>query len=272
MGAIDVLWLPGELPPGATGEHATVVIDVIRATTSITTALAAGAERVIPARTVEAARAEAARLDGALLCGERRGLPPSGFDLGNAPGEFDRETVAGRALVFTTTNGTAAIEAVQGAASVRLACFRNAGAVVRAVTADAARGGRGVAIVCAGRRGRVSMDDAWCAGHLVTRLAHAVEEATLTDGARAAEALYSALGRPTAAGLARTAAGRALGAIGRAGDLRACATVDDLAVVPVWRDGALAIRGEMQRRGNAAGCLPRAGSIDAGCRVGEEDV
>ena len=247
MGAIDVLWLPGELASAPAGGRATVVIDVIRATTSITTALAAGAARAIPVRTVEAAREEAARLAGSLLCGERKGLPPPGFDLGNAPGEFDRETVAGRTLVFTTTNGTAAIGAVRGAASVRLACFRNAGAVVRAVAGDAAPGGRGVAIVCAGRRGRVSMDDAWCAGHLVTRLARAVEGATLTDGARAAEALAAALGRPTAAGLARTTAGRGLGAIGRAGDLRVCATVDDLAVVPVWRDGAFT--GRRCRRG-----------------------
>ncbi|WP_419948211.1 2-phosphosulfolactate phosphatase [Candidatus Palauibacter sp.] len=239
MGVIDVLWLPGELAAAPVGERATIVIDVIRATTSITTALAAGADRVIPVRTVEAARDEAARLEGALLCGERRGLPPPGFDLGNAPEGFDRETVGGRPLVFTTTNGTAAIEAVRGAAAVRLACFRNAGAVARAVAGDAARGGRGVTIVCAGRRGRVSMDDAWCAGHLVTRLARAVEGATLTDGARAAEAASAALGRPTAAGLARTWAGRALNAIGRAADLRACAAVDDLAVVPVWRDGAL---------------------------------
>lgn len=239
MGAIDVLWLPGELAASPPDGRALVVIDVIRATTSITTALAAGAERVIPARTVEAARKEAAGAPGSLLCGERRGLPPPGFDLGNAPGEFGPEAVAGRRLVFTTTNGTAAIEAARGGGSLWLACFRNARAAARAVADDAARRGSDVVIVCAGRRGRVSMDDAWCAGHLVTRLAEVVEGATLTDGARAAEALRAELGPPTAAGLARTAAGRLLRAIGRAADLRACAAVDDLEVVPVWRDGAL---------------------------------
>ena len=239
MDAIDVLWSPGELTAAPPGGRGMVVIDVLRATTSITTALAAGAERVIPARTVEAARAEAARVPGSLLCGERRGLPPPGFDLGNAPGEFGPEAVAGRRLVFTTTNGTAAIEAARGGGSLWLACFRNARAAARAVADDAARRGSGVTIVCAGRRGRVSMDDAWCAGHLVTRLAEVVEGATLTDGARAAEALRAELGPPTAAGLARTAAGQALRAIGRTADLRACAAVDDLEVVPVWRDGAL---------------------------------
>ncbi len=236
-----MLWLPGELKIAPPCGRATIVIDVIRATTSITTALAAGADRVIPVPSVEEAREEAARERGALLCGERRGLPPRGFDLGNAPSEFEPGVVAGRALVFTTTNGTAAIEAARGAGagSLQLGCFRNAGAVARRVSADAAADGRGVAIVCAGRQGRVSMDDAWCAGHLVGRLVQTVAEAELTDGARAAQALSARLGRPTATGLARTAAGRALGAIGRTADLAVCAGLDDLEVVPVWRDGAL---------------------------------
>ena len=236
-----MLWLPEELEIGPPRGRATIVVDVIRATTSIATALAAGAERVIPVRTVEEARAEAARDGGALLCGERRGLPPRGFDLGNAPGEFERGSVAGRTLVFTTTNGTAAIEAARaaGVGSLRLGCFRNAGAGSRRVAADANAAGRDVAIVCAGRRGRVSMDDAWCAGHLVERLVRTVMEAELTDGARAAQALSARLGPPTATGLAGTAAGRLLHAIGRSADLAVCAGLDDLEVVPIWRDGAL---------------------------------
>ena len=154
-----MLWLPGELAIDPPRGRATIVIDVIRATTSIATALAAGADRVIPVPTVEKARKEAARDGEALLCGERRG--------------------------------------------------------------------------------RVSMDDAWCAGHLVGRLVQTVAEAELTDGARAAQALSARLGPPTATGLAGTAAGRALRAIGRSADLAACARLDDLEIVPVWRGGAL---------------------------------
>ncbi|WP_419163695.1 2-phosphosulfolactate phosphatase [Candidatus Palauibacter sp.] len=247
MSAIDVLWLPAEIESDAPRGRATVVIDVIRATTSITTALAAGADRVIPALTVSEAREAATRTEGSLLCGERQGLPPEGFDLGNAPGDFDPATVAGRTLVFTTTNGTAAIERARGEGGegpLRLGCFRNVRAVARRVAADAAPGGRGLAIVCAGRRGRVSMDDAWCAGHLAGRLVHAVAGVGLTDGARAAQALSAELGPPTAAALARTAAGRALHGIGRADDLSACAALDDLEVVPVWRAGALVKGGE----------------------------
>ena len=192
-----MLWLPEELETDPPRGRAAIVVDVIRATTSIATAFAAGAERVIPVRSVEGAREEAGRDGEALLCGERRGLPPRGFDLGNAPGEFGRGSVAGRALVFTTTNGTAAIEAARaaGVGSLRLGCFRNAGAVARRVAADANAAERGVAIVCAGRRGRVSMDDAWCAGHLVERLVQTVAEAELTDGARAAQALSARLDR-----------------------------------------------------------------------------
>ena len=85
----------------------------------------------------------------------------------------------------------------------------------------------------------MSMDDAWCAGHLVQRLVHGIAEAELTDGARAAQALSARLGPPTVTGLGGTAAGRALRAIGRSADLAVCAGLDDLEVVPVWRDGAL---------------------------------
>lgn len=236
-----MLWLREELETDPLRGRAAVVIDIIRATTSITTALAAGADRVLPVLTVEGARKAAARARGSLLCGERRGLPPPGFDLGNAPEEFERAKVAGRTLVFTTTNGTAAIEAARrmGAGSLSLACFRNVAAVARRLEVDQAARGRGIAIACAGRGGRVSMDDAWCAGHLVERLVRTGGEAELTDGARAAQALAARLGPPLASGLARTAAGQALRAIGRGGDLAVCAGLDDLEVVPVWRDGAL---------------------------------
>ena len=83
------------------------------------------------------------------------------------------------------------------------------------------------------------MDDAWCAGHLVGQLIQTVGEVELTDGARAAQALAVGMGPPTAVGFARTAAGRALGEIGRTADLAARAKLDDLEIVPVWRDGAL---------------------------------
>ena len=244
MTALDVLWLPSELAVNPVRGRTTVVVDVIRATTSIATALHAGALRVIPAPTVDAAREAAKRIVGALLCGERTGLPPEGFDLGNSPASYEPGVVGGRWLVFTTTNGTAAVHAVRESAALYLACFRNAGAAARALAPDLAAGGRGAVILCAGRQGRISMDDAWCAGHLVQRVLAGADGLVLGEGARAARALAAGLGPVTQSGLAQTAAGRATRAIGLADDLAACATVDDLEVVPTWRDGAFVKGGE----------------------------
>ena len=239
---LDVAWLPAELALEPDLAQV-VVIDVVRATTSIVTALAAGADSVIPVLGPDQARSERVRSPEALLCGETGGLAPPGFDLDNSPRSFTRGRVAGRALIFSTTNGTRAMRAAIGARSLRLACFRNLGAVAASLESDlvAASDAR-VTVLCSGRGGRVSMDDAWCAGHLVARLRDPHPDAELTDGARLATMLAAALGMPTAAGLAETAAGRALVRLGLEDDLVACARVDDLEVVPVWRDVAF-VRG-----------------------------
>jgi 2-phosphosulfolactate phosphatase len=244
MVALEVLWLPQELAPSLLADSRVVVIDVIRATTSITTALAAGGQRVIPTGSVAAARAKADRIGRSLLCGERNGLPPEGFDLGNSPREFTSELVAGESLIFTTTNGTAAIEAATDARELRLACFRNVGTVARVLSGPADIKGGPIIIICSGRNGRIGMDDAWCAGHLVERILKRSPSLGLGDGAQAACAFAASLGRPTRESLAKTDAGRSLCDLGLGEDLVPCAKVDDLSVVPIWYDGAFVKGGE----------------------------
>jgi len=248
---LDVAWLPAELAKAEVRGGSAIVVDVVRATTSITTALASGARRVVPAVRVDEAR-EVAAANGAWLCGERGGVPPDGFDLGNSPSGFTKERIAGRTLVFTSTNGTAAMRSALavGPRTLRLACFRNLGSVAEAVWSEhGSEGNGGVLVVCSGRKGRVSMDDGWCAGHLVRRLLHFGPGFELSDGAAAARELAVGLGAPTAAGLARMAAGRALGKLGLAEDLADCARTDDLRVVPIWRDGAFVSGGEGEENG-----------------------
>jgi 2-phosphosulfolactate phosphatase len=247
---IDVAWVPSEIVWAAPPRSA-VVIDVIRATTSIATALHVGARRVLTTSTVEKARG-LAEGRGALLAGERGGLPPDGFDFGNSPGSFTPERVAGREIVFSTTNGTSAVDRVvaTGASDVWLAAFRTLGAVERALSGrlSAAADDDGdeavLAIVCAGRGGHVSLDDAWCAGHLVSRLVSRHRHAGLTDGARTALELAGALGSPTAGRLRETSAGRAIVGVGLEDDLAVCARMDDLDVAPVLVDGAFVTGGE----------------------------
>ena len=103
------------MPVGATAGGIAVVIDVLRASTTMITAVANGAARVIPVADVAEARRIAAEAGPtALLGGERGGVRIAGFDLGNSPLEYRRAGVAGRTLVITTTNGTAPVDTVQG--------------------------------------------------------------------------------------------------------------------------------------------------------------
>jgi 2-phosphosulfolactate phosphatase len=161
---VSVLLTPGDgtFPARATA----LVVDVLRATTVLTVARAHGARRVVAAATPEEARALHARLPGALLCGEREGRRLAGFDLGNSPFEYDAATVAGRTLVFASTNGSQALRASAGARRIVPGAFVNAGAALAAVAADDE-----IAVVCAGRLGGFSLEDAACAGWLAARLA-----------------------------------------------------------------------------------------------------
>jgi 2-phosphosulfolactate phosphatase len=212
-----------------------VVLDVVRASTTIVTALAGGARAVVPVGSPEEARARArAWADGPVLVGgERGGSPPPGFDCGNSPAEYTPERVAGRTVIFTTTNGTRALLAVEGARRVSVGGFVNAAGVARWVAAAP----DDVLLVCAGERGRFCLEDAVCAGLLVARLEPA--NGALTDSARAARALWARYAGDLPAMLEDAAWAQALVAQGRGSDLPLCVALDVHEVVPVARDGAL---------------------------------
>jgi 2-phosphosulfolactate phosphatase len=144
-----------------------VVIDVLRAGTTIVAALAAGAREVVPCLEVEDALIAAKQLpeDEVLLGGERGGLPIEGFHLGNSPADYSPEAVAGKTIVLTTTNGTRAMFHARQADEIILASFTNASAVVRQLLDR-----RHVQIICAGTDGNIGHDDVLLAGLLVERL------------------------------------------------------------------------------------------------------
>lgn len=229
---IQVFLTPGEVDLAAVSDATVVVVDVVRATTSMVEALANGARAIYPTASTEEAVRLASSLgrDETILCGESRGLKVEGFDLGNSPAEFAREVVEGKRLVMSTTNGTVALTRVHEAARVVVGAFANLGAVAAAVADDPH-----VVVVCAGRQGRFALDDALCAGHLLRRMAGDRE---MNDGARAVWELAGVL-EPDAATLALTEAGMAVTALGLEADLQICAQVDRHAVVPELRDQAL---------------------------------
>ncbi|QDU47130.1 putative 2-phosphosulfolactate phosphatase [Symmachiella dynata] len=145
-----------------------VVIDLLRASTTITTALDVGAEAVVPCATVDAARQLATQLADKeiLLGGERQGTMIAGFDLDNSPAKYTAERIAGKTIIFTTTNGTAAIDAVAAAERIVIGCFANLNALLDVLIRD----GRPVRFICAGTNGEVTVEDALCAGAIATAL------------------------------------------------------------------------------------------------------
>jgi 2-phosphosulfolactate phosphatase len=234
---IDVAFTPEELRGTPLGGRTVVVIDVVRASTTIVTALANGARGVLPVATPEeaVARAGAWGNGAALLGGEREGAPPPGFALGNSPAEYARDQVGGQTVIFTTTNGTRALLAVRMASRVVVGAFANAAAVTRWV----GRGPEDALLVCAGEAGRFCLEDATCAGLFVTRLRSQWQQAALSDSARAAALLYTRYREDLTAMLAEATWAQALAAQGRGADLPLCIQLDVYETVPVARNGML---------------------------------
>jgi 2-phosphosulfolactate phosphatase len=208
-------------PPGA--EVTAVVIDVLRATTTMVYALAAGCACVRPCATVEEAVGLAASLDGenVLLGGERSGKPLPGFDLGNSPGEYTAARCRGATVVMTTTNGTRALLHAAGARRVLPAAFVNYGAACEQLR----REGGPVCVVCAGEGGLPALEDALLAGALVDFLA-GQGAVRLDDGARLAWDSYRQRRGDLAGALREGAGGARLRALGYDEDVRAAAAVD----------------------------------------------
>jgi len=212
---VDVAFTPDE----RASAHVGIVVDVIRATSSIAQALASGYERVLCCAEIDEARALRAELgDEAVVGGERNAVVVDGFDVGASPREFALEPKA-RTLILTTTNGTRAIlTAAARCDVVLLGSLLNLTAV-----AEAARGeGGDVAILCSGFKGTFALDDAYCAGRIVEALG-----AERSDAAIAAAMLAAAWLDPLAGLNART-----YGPPGLEADIEFCAQVDLLDAVP----------------------------------------
>jgi 2-phosphosulfolactate phosphatase len=221
--------LPALVDPADMAGRAVIVVDVLRATTTICHALAAGAECVVPCLEIDEARATAARFGGdARLGGERLGRRIEGFHFGNSPTEYTQESVAGRTVVFTTTNGTRAMRRAAQAGEVLMGAFVNLSAVV-AAAAECER----VDVLCAGTGGVITAEDALFAGAVVERLglpATGFNDQALL--ARDAWRSFAASGRSLAAALRECQGGRNLIAEGFDADIDTAAEIDARNVLP----------------------------------------
>jgi 2-phosphosulfolactate phosphatase len=165
---VQVAFLPSMIDRASLGDRIAVVIDVLRATTTIVQALAEGASSVVPCREIDdALAARRGAVPGTLLTGgERHGRLIAGFDLDNSPYSYSRDAVAGRIISFTTTNGTRAIAAASSAKRILIGSFLNRLAVV----GELRRAGDPVTIVCAGTDGHVTAEDVLVAGAIAQEL------------------------------------------------------------------------------------------------------
>lgn len=144
-----------------------VVIDVLRATSVMITALNNGAKEIIPALTVEDAWMNAKKFEkeDILIGGERDAKKVEGFDLGNSPLEFSTDKVKGKTIIISTTNGTKALNACQNTNEVLIGAFLNVDAVVKKVIAK-----NELVLVCSGTNGKFSLDDGICAAMIIESL------------------------------------------------------------------------------------------------------
>jgi 2-phosphosulfolactate phosphatase len=241
--SIDVISSPAELGDQMLREINVVVIDVLRATTVIAHALSAGAERIIPAGSVEQAMEFRSQFDPgtALLCGERGGYRVPGFDLGNSPLEYLPHVVQGRTLILASTNGSVLLARCGTARRVLVASFNTLSAVARRMREE----GGDWTIVCSGKLGRACLEDLACAGALAASLKASIVETSDAPSDSAGDGLAIALsvhhhhGGDLKSALRNSAHGRYLASIGFEDDLDVCAALDTLDLAPELIDGRI---------------------------------
>jgi len=168
---LNVFFTPSAIVvDGSSPNDVYIVIDVIRATTSMSVMLDQGAARILVVSTIEEARDAARRVPGRLLCGERNVQPVPGFDYGNSPVQFSQVDLTGRELIMTTTNGTRAFYSCPPDATRLAGSFYNAEAVALKALDIAKEKGGDIHLVCSGELDYFALDDAVCAGFVALEL------------------------------------------------------------------------------------------------------
>jgi 2-phosphosulfolactate phosphatase len=244
-------FLPDLVPDSLLPGSSVVVIDILRATTTMTTGLAHGAARIVPCVGVDQAhltkQAWTERLgtgsgsqsdsqSGVLLGGERQGKPLPGFDLGNSPETYAPDVVAGRTIVMTTTNGTRAMDRCRGAAEIAIGSFANLSRIVQHLRAAAQ-----VVLVCSGTDRHVTCEDVLFAGALTSELLRDGADWQANDQAELARVYWDQLRgqspRPTTAQIhgvfQKSLGGTNLTAQDRGVDLLFAAEIDRFANLPI---------------------------------------
>lgn len=216
-----------------------VVIDVLRATSSMVTALANGAKGIIPVRSMGDASQIVAKIgsDNFLLCGEKDGIKIENFDLGNSPFEYTKERVADKTIVLTTTNGTQAIQQATLAKKLYLASFLNVGAIINQLKTKHLKDK--IVLICSGWKGRISIEDTLCAGYIVDALLDGKDDMAMPDGAKVAKALYNQYKHDLKATIQQSNHAKRLEGKLENDDIGYCSQIDILDIIPILKDGII---------------------------------
>ena len=208
-----------------------IVIDILRCTSTIITALTHGARAIIPLQTISAARSKAAEHPQYLLAGERRGVKPAGFVLGNSPLEFTRDCVADKTIVMTTTSGTAAFARVKGHPFVVVGAFLNAAAAAQTALTLSEQNHLNISFALSGKRGSFSLEDFLGAGAIIHHLV--TENLTYSDTAYTALLAYEHAQPSLYAALSEGTHAKTLIDLGFRNDVIHCAQMNKYTTVPV---------------------------------------
>lgn len=214
-----------------------IVIDVLRASTTIVTALKNGAKEIVPVATVEFGVKISGGMFGGqtLLGGERNTKKVEGFALGNSPLEYTSEIVSGKTIILYTTNGSKAIVKAKFAGNLYVCSYLNLGAVAEQLI----KTGADFEILCAGKSNTFSLEDSVCAGSLIRRVMKNNNELTLTDTARVTMSLDESFGKDPLEMLKETEHGKLLLQNGFEDDLKYAAGVDTSDVIPYFSTNVL---------------------------------
>jgi 2-phosphosulfolactate phosphatase len=208
-----------------------IVIDVLRCSSTIVTALANGAKGIIPVETIKEAWTHHRKHPEFLLAGERKGLKPKEFDLGNSPLDFSPETVKEKNIILTTTSGTKAISSAKKGRKVLVGAFLNVEAVAEAALKIAEKSQAGISIVLSGRIGHFSLEDFLCAGAIVQSLL--TKKVELSDAALASLLAFQKALESLSTIVQRGSHARYLESIGLKEDVLFCSRMNVFQVVPV---------------------------------------
>ncbi len=231
--SLEICFTPAAFDAHADSGAIVVIVDVLRATSSICTAFANGVREIIPVTTVEEAREMKSK--GFLVAAERDGYVLDFADFGNSPFNFSAEKIKGRSVVYSTTNGTGIMKRASGSHDVVIGSYLNISAVCRWLEEQ----DRKVIIVCAGWKNRFSLEDAVCAGAMALKLLDGGRFTTICDSVHAATDLWKAAREGLTEYIEKAAQRSRLREKGLDDCIGYCHTFDMTDAIPVLREGKL---------------------------------